>query len=304
VLPPAGWPTVDFRRPDPLLDRPYAARSGFFADSETNLLWLHLHNRLSAPVPNALTGATDQVALGRTPLDASVAQRFEFGYRFPDNWGSCSLGYGFLATRGQEVSATSADDVIQAPANKVGRFVYNMVDLTYGSREYSLESLCNMRWGVGSRMLYLFFDNRGTFLNPGPDPGSVLEQSETNFVRGYGFWAYLDLEREMGHSGISAFLRLEGTDLFARNHQTYAETVAGSPQSFGSSFHGSVSLSLLREVVGVSYTLPNWNHSRLLLGYQYEQFFQIGRLSSASGVPDTRGSLDAHGVFLRAEFNF
>jgi hypothetical protein len=57
-------------------------------------------------------------------------------------------------------------------------------------------------------------------------------------------------------------------------------------------------------VVGLSYDVPQWNHSRFLLGYQYEQFFQIGRQSPISGIIDTRGSLDAHGFFLRAEFNF
>jgi hypothetical protein len=206
------------------------------------------------------------------------------------------------------LSTTGPADVIQAPANKVGRLVYNMVDLTYGSREFSLDPLCNMRWGVGGRMMYLFFDSRGAFANPGSDPGSVLAQSETNYVQCYGFWAYLDLERQIGHSGFSSFLRLEGTDSFGRVHQNYAETVASSPgqgpQTFGASFRGSVSPSILREVIGISYTVPQWNHSRLLLGYQYEQFFHIGRLSPTSGVPDTRGSLDAHGLFLRGEWNF
>jgi hypothetical protein len=50
--------------------------------------------------------------------------------------------------------------------------------------------------------------------------------------------------------------------------------------------------------------VPRWIYSRFLLGYQLEQFFQIGRQSPTSGIIDTRGSLDAHGMFLRAEFNF
>jgi hypothetical protein len=308
VLPPAGWPAIDFVRPDPLLDRPYAAQRGFFTNVETNVLWMHLHNRLSAPVPNALTRAMDQVELGRTRLDLSVAQRFEVGYRLPDNWGTCSFGYGFLATQGRELSATGPEDVVQAPADKVGRLVYNMWDLTYGSREYCLDPLFNMRWGVGARMMFLFFDSRGEFVAPGGDPGTVLMQSESNYVQCYGFWGYLDLERQVGSSGLSAFFRLEGTDFFARSHQNYTETVAGSPgdrpQTFAASFHGSVAPSILREVVGIGYTVPQWNYSRFLFGYQYEQFFQIGRQSPTSGIIDTRGSLDAYGLFLRAEFHF
>jgi hypothetical protein len=118
----------------------------------------------------------------------------------------------------------------------------------------------------------------------------------------------MDLEREIGASGLCTFLRLEGTDFFARIAQRYGETVAGNagqgPQHFEAHYTGSVAPSILRGVIGLSYTVPRWNHSRFLLGYEYEQFFQIGRLSGPAGVPDTRGSLDAHGLMLRAEFNF
>jgi hypothetical protein len=308
VLPPVCWPTYDFAEPNPLLDRPYVAQPGYFANSETNILWLHLHNKLSAPVPNPVTGNLDQVDLGHTHLDVGVAQRFEFGCRLPDNWGTCSFGYGFLSTQGQQASFTGPEDSLQAIADKRGRLVYNMFDLTYGSREFSLDPFCNMRWGVGFRTLFLYFDSRGNFTAPGSDPGSVLAQFESNFVQQYGAWAYLDLEREFGPPGLACFLRVEGADFFARNHQNYTEVVAGGPgqgpQTTTVSFAGSVGPSSLREVLGISYTVPQWNYSRFMLGYQYEQFFQIGRQSPASGIIDTRGSLDAHGFFLRAEFNF
>jgi hypothetical protein len=308
VLPPAGWPAIDFRCPDPLLDRPDSAQPGFFSNVQTDVLLLHLHNRLRGPVPNALTGAVDQVQLGRTDLDPTAAARIEIGYRLPDNWGTCSFGYSFLASQGHEQSVTGPDDVIQAPADKVGRLVYNLWDLTYGSREYCPDACYTLSWGAGARMMSLYFDTRGQFLNPGGGPGSVLAQLETNYVQCYGFWIYLDVERHLGAPGLSAFCRLEASDFFGRVHQNYAETVVGSPaqspETFGDRFTFLVSPSILREVVGLSYAVPRWNYSRLLLGYQYEQFFQIGRLSLTDGFVDTRGSLDAHGLFLRAEFNF
>jgi hypothetical protein len=250
----------------------------------------------------------DQVQLGSTKLDTAVAPRFEVGYRIPNNWGSVSFGYGFLASQGSGQLTTPAEDVVQLPADQAGGLVYNIFDLTYNSREYSLDPLCNMRWGVGGRLLYFYFDSRVQFLNPGTDPGSFLAQSETSYERGYGFWAYLDLERQIGCSGLSIFGRVEGSDFYARIGQTYAETVAGNPgqalEVFRIRYTGAAGPSILREVVGISYTMPQWNHSRFLLGYQYEQFFQIGRLTSTAGVPDTRGSLDAHGFFFRAELNF
>jgi hypothetical protein len=308
VLPPVGWPTVDVTSPDPLLDRPYSAQPGCFANVETNVLWLHLHNRLSAPVTNAVTRQADQVMLGRAPLDAAAAPRFEVGYRIPDNWGSISFGYGFLATQGHEQSGTGPEDVVQVPTNKSARLVYNMFDLTYGSREYCLDPHWNMRWGVGARLMFLYFDDRGDVLNPTFTPGSVLAQSESNYLQSYGAWAYLDIERETCVPGLRGFFRLEGSDFFARVGQNYTESVVGNPgqgvQTSEAHFSGSVGPSILREVVGLTYTVPRWNYSRFMLGYQYEQFFQIGRLSPASGVVNTRGSLDANGLFLRAEFNF
>jgi hypothetical protein len=48
--------------PDPLLDRPYSAQPGFFANVETNFLLLHLRSRLGAPVFNTFTGSNDTVS--------------------------------------------------------------------------------------------------------------------------------------------------------------------------------------------------------------------------------------------------
>jgi hypothetical protein len=306
ALPQPSWPVYDFSGPDPLLDRPYSAQPGCFVNVEANVLFPHLRNELSGFVQNGVTGQADPVQFAGNKIDPTVSPRFEFGYRFPDNWGSLSFGYSFLASRGHDQLTTDSNDVVQAPADQDGRLDYNLIDLTYNSREYSLDPHWNMRWGAGYRMLFLYFDSRLRFLNPGSDPGSILTQSESNGVQCFGAWAYLDLERRLGDSGFCVFVRLEGTDMFARIGQSYAETVAGAagPETFVNRYTGDVGVSILREVVGVSYTVPQWNYSRFLLGYQYETFFQIGRLTQTSGLIDTRGQLDAHGVFLRAEINF
>ena len=308
VLPQAGWPAVEFAPLDPLLDRPYSAQPGFFTTVEANVLSFHLSNRLNGPVANGVTGQTDQVNLGSIKLDSTVSPRFEVGYRFSDSWGSIAFGYGFLATQGRTVSANGPADSIQGYADKQGRLDYNMFDLTYSSREYSLDPNWNMRWGVGPRVMALYFDARGPLISATTAPGSVLAQSESNFFQGYGIWAFMDIERQIGPPGLCAFLRVEGTDFFARINQNYAEAVAGNagsaPRTYGSSFTGSVGPSILREVLGISYTVPQWNYSRFMIGYQYEQFFQIGRESPTSGVIDTRGSLQAYGFFLSAEFSF
>jgi hypothetical protein len=165
-----------------------------------------------------------------------------------------------------------------------------------------------MRWGIGARMMFLFFDSRNDFINPASDRGTILAQTMSNHLRSYGAWAFLDVERQTGVPGLTAFGRLEGADMYARTSQLYTETVAGSPgeppPSFVNRFDGAVGVYTLREVLGLSYTVPRCNYSRFMLGYQYETYFQIGRQTPTSGVIDNRGQLDVHGLFLRAEFNF
>jgi hypothetical protein len=85
--------------------------------------------------------------------------------------------------------------------------------------------------------------------------------------------------------------------------------VAGNPgdlpATFQARYSGAVSVPTLRGVFGLSYTVPSWSrHSRFLLGYEYETFFQIGRETPTPGILDTRGQLDAQGLFLRAEISF
>jgi hypothetical protein len=310
VLPSPGWPKVDFEQPDPLLDRPYSSQPGFFANVETSVLWLHLRNQLAGIVFNGLTGAADAVSFAGNKLDPAVSPRFEIGYRLPDNWGSVVLGYRFLASRGRDQLVTGPADVVQARADQVGRFDDNILDLTYVSREYSLDPNWNLRWGFGGRLMFLYFDSRANFLNPGTAAGSVLAQTESNHLADYGFWGLLDVERHTPIKGLLVFGRLEGTNYFARTQERYTETVASgpgaAPLTFANRFNGSVGTQALREVVGLSYEVPEWNHSRFLLGYQYETYFQIGRQTptNGTGLIDTRGQLDVHGLFLRAELNF
>jgi hypothetical protein len=307
ILPAPGWPEIDLSGPDPLLDRPYSAQPGWFANVETTILWPHLRNQLGDRLPNPFTGQADAIAFAGNRLDPTASPRFEVGYRLPDNWGSLSFGYRFLATQGHDQLVTGPEDAVQGATDQVGRFDYNMVDFVYGSREYSLDPNWNMRWGIGARMLFLYFDSRIQFVSPATDEGAVQGQSESNHLRCYGPWGYLDIERKIGHTGLSVFGRLEGMDSYARINQIYRETVAGAPgeaaQTLQDRLTGAVSVSMLREVVGLSYTVPRWNYSRFMLGYEYETYFQIGRLSTAGPV-DTRGQLDVHGLFLRAELNF
>jgi hypothetical protein len=306
-LPPPSWPTYSFDQPDPLLDRPYAAQPGWYTNVEPNVLLVHLRNQLGGPVTNGLTGAADFIKFQGNPVNPTISPRFELGYRFPGNWGGIQFGYRFLTTQGSDNLITGPEDDIQAPAHQVGVLNFNLIDLTYVSREFSLGPYWNLRWGAGARALFLYFNSGLQFLNPGPAVGTIFALNESNSTSGFGVWTFIDLERKMPIDGLALFGRFEATDLESQIRQGYSETVVGpggAPLPFAARYDFSVGNPILREVVGVSYTVPQWNYIRFMAGVQYETFFAIGRDQNTSNVPNSRGQLDLYGLFLRAEINF
>jgi hypothetical protein len=93
---------------------------------------------------------------------------------------------------------------------------------------------------------------------------------------------------------------VEFTDAYARIKQTGAEVQAGDAGPQGSAIRNDtgVSVPMFNGQFGLSYEPPGWNHSRFLLGYTYETWWQVGRLGLS------RAQLDDMGLILRAEFHF
>ena len=111
-----------------------------------------------------------------------------------------------------------------------------------------------------------------------------------------------------GIRGLCFFGRVEGTQLYCRIRQNYSEQIvnaAGTGTQFLQVQNASgIGLPILRGIAGLSYTVPQWNYTRFMVGYQYGSFFQLGRLTSLNEVTDTRGQLDIQGLLLRVEINF
>jgi hypothetical protein len=297
VLPPAGWPGLEFSRPDPLLDRPDAPLPGFYFDVETNVVFPHLRNQLFVPVTISPT-QTDTIHFSGNRLDATISPRFEVGYRLLDGWGGLQLAYSFEATSGSNSFLSDQGSLAQH-----GRLDVNIVEFDYVSREFSLGPQWEMRWGVGAQAMSFYFDSAVNFLNPGTTPGTVLSQTEASSAVVYGGHAMLDLSWRTPVPGLAVVGRLKIADSFGRIRQTGTEQLE-SPSGDGtvallrSTIATSVNVQSGSGMFGLSYTVPEWNHSRFLLGYEYEVFFDIGRQN------DSRGQLDNQALFLRAELNF
>ena len=201
----------------PLLERPEAAPAGVFFNLESSVLWPHFTNQLrggSAPnfsVGQPPTGGLpitgDIVRFPGNPLDPTVSPRFELGYRFPDGFGELRLSYRIMDTTGADtlvVMPPGPNDNL-GPASQKGRLDINIIDLDFGTREFSLGPNYEMRTAVGMRYATAFLDSQVTYLNPvtvtgspfGTCPLTRLFQSEALGNRYIGAHAVLEVGRKL-----------------------------------------------------------------------------------------------------------
>jgi hypothetical protein len=298
VLPPVTPPAApELPSPDPLLDRPEAAQPGPYVNAEVSLLFVHFRNQLGGSVTVSPT-QTDFVAPDGSRLNDTVSPRLEVGYQFPKGWGALQLGYRVIATQGSQTADTPL-----GPGSLSGILNMNVIDLDYVSREFSLGPGWEMRWTIGARFATLYYQNRLNLPDNQGVAGATLEQVETNSFWGFGPHGAVEIGYQTALSGLTVFGRVEGTDIFSRIKQKYSEHVAGDTPDAAPLFglnrnQSSVSVPTLKVQFGLSYDFPEWNHSRILLGYEYENWFQAARFG------DARGQYEAQGIFLRGEWNF
>jgi hypothetical protein len=290
----------------PFLDRPDAPRPGPYFHFETDILAVHLRNQFIDSNLVVNSSRIDTIQFPGNRLYATLAPRFDFGYALPDGFGSLQLGYRFLTTEGSDVvkpDQSSLADPLPGHAGQHGRLRFDLVDADYISREFSLGPCWEMRWGAGLRFYRLYFDSSLTFIDPASDPGTPLVQSEANSLWGLNAHGLLEVDWRTPIRGLAVFGRAEGSAGYARITQTATEALVAAPDGsipglVRDRLTSSVGIPTLAEEVGLSYTVPRWNCSRILAGYQYETWWQIGRLNNS------RGQLDVQGLFLRCEINF
>jgi hypothetical protein len=321
--PPPQYPAVDGPIYSPWLDRPEAAPPGFFFNVESSIVQPAFHSLLVGGVVTLAqtSGVAANSAVGLPPgaglpitgtivnftfsrLNLTITPRFELGYRFREGFGELRLGYRFMDSSG-------SDTVVVGPlgdAAQKSRLDIQLIDLDYVTREFSLPLGWELRPAVGIRLASAFLDSQVAFLNPIPyqdqpfglAPFTRLTQYEAVSSKWIGVHAVLEVDRRLGVSGFALFGRVEGAGLFGRTHQTFTETFIEDPGSTGISVANRVGGAMLATQVGLSYDMPRWKHSRILVGYHYEAWWQVGRGNNDQSF----GTIDDQGLFLRAEFNF
>jgi hypothetical protein len=294
-LPPAPAPAAcpplvgPYFEPDPLLDPADGPPLGPFAGVELGLVVPHVKNGLNGPVLLPGADMPDTVALPSAPLDWTAMPRFEAGWRLPAGFGQFQVGYRFLGTDGRGV-LVAADGTLAALRS---RFDLNVVDLDYASQEFSLLPCCDMRWAVGARIASLFFDSQAA--------DAFASARVSNHYLGAGPHVGVDLARPLGDSGLALFCRGDAAALLGRVRQGFSEGVIGpdgQPLQGETRLSGSQAAAMIDLQAGMTWRPPAWPHVTVFLGYEYEYWWNVGRL-----FPST-GEVSVQGVAVRATFDF
>jgi hypothetical protein len=289
---------------DPVLDPPTLPPLGLFAGLNLDVLKAHVQNKLSNqiqvgphPLINPLIGDTVQTA--SAPLDWTVAPRFELGYRLPAGFGEVTLAYRFLTSQGTAEGLSS-----DGSATIKSRLDMNIIDLDYISREFSLWPHWHMKWRAGVRYAYIYFDSRADEPLAEAEAGTgVLEQRTSNSLWGVGPHAGLELARALPVNGLYFTGRVEYASLLGRFRQGFFETSAPMGPHH-TTFTGETrdssgeNVPLINGQVGL--TWQPYQDTFLFVGYQYEQWWNVGRAANL----DSRAELFDQGLVLRAELNF
>lgn len=303
ALPPGSAPLDlegPYFRPDPLLDPPRLGGLGWFADMDVGLLKPHLKNQLT----NTVTfpdGTTATVGLPAATLNWTVSPRFEVGYSLPSGFGAISLGYRFLVSEGTNLVIGP-----DGPATLKSRLDVNMADLDWSSREYTPWTLWDVKIHVGLRYLSIYFDSQASepFAAAASGTGIFSSRTTNSFV-GIGPHTGLDLSRRLGFGGLAIVGSLDLTTAFGRIRQGFFASsttpgVGGSPQTGEAIVSSSMAVPVINTRLGLGWQPPTYPGVRLFAGYQFEYFWDAGRLLPIN----TYGDFFDSGAVLKAEFNF
>ena len=304
--------------PDPLLDPPFFPSPGWFAGAEIQIVKPHLLTNLSnsvlpghfinnIPTSNSIGGKSTIVDLPSAPLDWTASPRIFAGYRLPAGFGEFMVAYRHLGTDGSGVTPGSS-----GPVNLSSRFAFDMLDLDYNSRELSLWPQWDMKWTVGLRQMFLFFDSLGTQPFSQAPAGGVFQARAVNNLYGIGPHYALELNRHLGNSGFSLYTRADAGAIFTfgSNEWSTASTTLGPngrPLVGQTNVFGHQMMPQINGRVGVSWQPSPTSGTRVFVGYQYEVFWDLNRVPQSNNtpfVPPSLGQYWSQGIVLQGTFRW
>jgi hypothetical protein len=282
---------------DPRLDPPELPQPGWFGEVEVGIVGAHVKNRLFEDIPFA-NGTTGFVRLPSAELEWTASPRVEVGYRLPSGFGGVALSYRGLATDG--------NGLLTGPVGVAflkSRLNFNIIDLDYVSRELSLWPHCGMVWRFGLRLNSLYFDSQADAPPAAAAGVGYLESRSTNLFLGIGPHAGVELAQTVEGSGLALVGRIEAASLSGRVRQGFFQEVLGPggvPVAGITRDANPETAPVINVQGGLGWQPPRYPYTHFFLGYEYEYWWDVGRLSTRL----SRGEVSDQGIVLRAEFNF
>ena len=259
-----------------------------FANAEIAIVFPHLSSFLNAPVSLGENGLITTVALRNASLDATVSPLFQIGaFRFGPGYGELAISYHFLVTDGKDFFPAFGE---LGPALIRSRLNLQTISLDYIRNDCPVGWDTLLSWEAGPRLQVVFFDTQA-------QTAASFEQAR-NYFFGAGFHAGCSLNKALP-SGIGLFGRFDAAMLGGYN--TTQNFVVGARNPPNGVLSGSADREQsqfapsLAVQAGLSWTPTRLPCLRLRGGYQFEQWYNVGR------VFNSRGDLNAQGLFLSCE---
>lgn len=289
--PPPTSPPPDAENPWAWFqDWSWLRQTTFFADKEIDIAKPHLKAALTGPAifPD---GSMATVQPPTATLGWRGIPRIEVGWFLPPSLGYLSLTYrGFADDGRQIVSALNG-----TPFALRSRLDLNQIAFDYGTTAYSFAPRWFVSGRIGMAAADVYFDNVA-------ESARQTQDASNNFA-GAGPHFRLDVWREFNLlPGLALFAQPDLMVLVARVQQQYRESnVVGVSTIAGSDLiRRTRTAPVFTLRAGLSYTpasLPEW---RFMVGYEFEDWWNIGRIPESS----SRGEFYSNGVFIRAVATF
>jgi hypothetical protein len=287
------------------LDPPMLPQPGWFIRVDAALVWPQITNSLIAageisPIVGPLSGAP--LTLPFAPFSPTVSPYVNFGYRLPSGFGEIGAGYRFLGASGAGTTAG-----LDATARLTSQIFLNVSDLDYASREFGVTEFWSMKWRAGLRVATVYFESLADEPVAAAAAGTgIFEQKTTDLYWGIGLHYGLELTRRLGESGFALTLAADGSAVVGRNNQGYFERSLGGAQG-ATLLANTQTVPALNAFAGLTWQPPQYSRLRATLGYMFDYWWGVGRLSSVGAaplVPTPDAEMSNQGIVLRVDFNY
>ncbi len=289
---------------DPLLDPP-GLQPGWVTSVQATWSKPAVNNAVFDFLQVGSRPAPDLIQLPVSHLSWTVIPRIEVGYRLPSGFGELALAYRGLSSSGN--TQLQSDQT----ANLHSHLDFNILDLDYVSREWSLGPNCRMDWRIGARLVYIYLDSQANqpFDAVTAAGSGILSQRVTTWHNGFGPHCGLELSSQLPYPGLMLVANCDLAGTIGRIKQGFYETavdVTGLPVS-GSAFRSSSQpLANVIGRAGLAWCPPDWAMLQLFAGFEYDYWWEVGRLGALGieNLVNPNATMWNRGIFLRAQVNW